>query len=60
MQRDNIVGNPTDWWGKLYYSLDAYFKNTYGQKIYKIAVDAGLLCPNRDGSIVSAAVFLCS
>lgn len=60
MQRDNIVGNPTDWWGKPYYSLDAYFKNTYGQKIYKIAVDAGLSCPNRDGSLGSRGCIFCS
>lgn len=60
MQRDNIVGNPTDWWGKPYYSLDAYFKNIYGQKIYKIAVDAGLSCPNRDGSLGSRGCIFCS
>ena len=26
-----------DWLGKPYYSLDAYFKHTYGEKCYKLA-----------------------
>lgn len=39
------------WLDKPYYSLDAYMKYTYGQKVYKIAVDAGLTCPNRDGTL---------
>lgn len=32
-----------------YYSLNDYFLNTYGEKCYKIAIDAGMGCPNRDG-----------
>lgn len=52
--------NKVDWLGKPYYSLDAYFKHTYGQKIYKIAVDAGLTCPNRDGSIDNRGCVFCS
>lgn len=49
-----------DWLGKPYYSLDAYFKHTCGQKIYKIAVDAGLTCPNRDGSLDTEGCIFCS
>ena len=48
------------WHGKPYYSLDAFFKNTYGEKIYKIAVDAGLTCPNRDGTLGSRGCTFCS
>lgn len=50
----------TDWHGKPYYSLDAYFKNRYGQKVYKIAVDAGLSCPNRDGNLGYGGCIFCS
>ena len=39
---------PEKWHGKPYYSLDAYLKNTYGEKIYKVALNTGLSCPNRD------------
>ena len=40
-----------NWHGKPYYSLDAYCKNTYGEKLYKVALNAGLSCPNRDGTL---------
>ncbi len=50
----------TDWLDKPYYSLNAYFKHTYGQKIYKIAVDAGLSCPNRDGTLDTRGCIFCS
>ena len=49
-----------NWLGKPYYSLNAYFKNTYGEKIYKIAVNAGLSCPNRDGALGSRGCIFCS
>jgi hypothetical protein len=50
----------TDWHGKPYYSLDAYFKNTYGHKCYKVSVDAGFTCPNRDGKSDSRGCIFCS
>lgn len=52
--------NKIDWLDKPYYSLNAYFRNTYGCKIYKIAVDAGLSCPNRDGSLDTRGCIFCS
>ena len=48
------------WLGKPYYSLDAFCKNTYGEKYYKIALDAGLTCPNRDGTISFGGCIFCS
>jgi len=50
----------TDWLDKPYYSLNAYFKHTYGEKIYKIAVNAGLTCPNRDGTLDTRGCIFCS
>jgi len=52
--------NNEAWLDKPYYSLNAYFKNTYGEKIYKIAVDAGLTCPNRDGTLDHRGCIFCS
>ncbi len=49
-----------DWHGKPYYSLDAYCKNTFGEKLYKIALDAGLTCPNRDGTLDTRGCIFCS
>lgn len=48
------------WHGKPYYSLDAYCKNTYHEKLYKIALDAGLSCPNRDGTLDTRGCIFCS
>lgn len=48
------------WHGKPYYSLDAYLKNTYGEKIYKVALNAGLTCPNRDGRLNTKGCIFCS
>ena len=48
------------WRGKPYYSLDAFLKNTYGEKLYKIAVDAGFTCPNRDGTLGHEGCLFCS
>ncbi len=36
---------------KRYNSLDNYFKNTFGEKIYKVSLDGGFTCPNRDGTL---------
>lgn len=50
----------TDWHGKPYYSLDAYCKNTYQHKLYKIALNAHLTCPNRDGTLGFRGCIFCS
>lgn len=49
-----------DWNGKPYYSLDCYCKETFGEKIYKIALDGGFTCPNRDGTIGYGGCIFCS
>ena len=33
-----------------YRSLNAYLRETFGCKVYKLALSAGCTCPNRDGS----------
>ena len=48
------------WLDKPYYSLNAYFKHTYGEKCYKIALDGGFSCPNRDGTLGSGGCIFCS
>lgn len=43
-----------------YYSLSQYLKEQFGEKLYKIALDAGMTCPNRDGSIDTRGCIFCS
>ncbi len=50
----------TSWHGKPYYSLDSYLKNTYGKKMYKVSLDAGMTCPNRDGTLDTRGCIFCS
>ncbi|MDE7324286.1 MAG: TIGR01212 family radical SAM protein [Lachnospiraceae bacterium] len=48
------------WNDKPYHTLDYELKAIYGEKIYKIALDAGMTCPNRDGSCGSRGCIFCS
>ena len=49
-----------DWHGKPYYSLNAYCRNVFHEKLYKIALDAGMTCPNRDGTLDTRGCIFCS
>lgn len=37
-----------------------FLKETFGQKIYKICLDGGFTCPNRDGSLSDKGCSFCS
>ena len=43
-----------------YYSLNAYLRESFGEKLYKIALDGGFGCPNRDGSVGTGGCIFCS
>lgn len=44
---------------KRYYDLKSYFKNTFGCKVYKLQIDAGFTCPNRDGTVAHGGCIYC-
>ena len=48
------------WGEKRYYSLDYYLKHTFGEKVYKITLNGGMTCPNRDGHIGRGGCIFCS
>lgn len=48
------------WNEKRYYSLDYYLKDCFGQKIYRIALNGGMSCPNRDGTLDTRGCIFCS
>ena len=50
----------TRWGEKRYYSLDYYLKNTFHEKLYKISLDGGMTCPNRDGTLGRLGCIFCS
>lgn len=43
-----------------YTSLNSYLKNTFGCKVYKLAINGGFTCPNRDGKIDTRGCIFCS
>ena len=51
---------PDFWLDRPYYSLDAYCKQRFHGKTYKIAIDAGFTCPNRDGTLDHRGCIFCS
>jgi uncharacterized protein len=48
------------WDQKRYHSLDYELKKTYGRKIYKLSLNGGMSCPNRDGTLDTRGCIFCS
>lgn len=44
----------------MYTSLNTYYQQKFGCKVYKLSIDAGLTCPNRDGTIDTRGCIFCS
>jgi len=49
---------PSD--GKRYYTWNRYLRDEFGKKVYKVALDAGFDCPNRDGTVAFGGCTFCS
>lgn len=43
-----------------YLSVNEYYKKTFGHKVYKLSLDAGCTCPNRDGTKGTGGCIFCS
>lgn len=41
-------------------TLNTYLKKRFGRKLYKISLDAGMSCPNRDGTLDNRGCIFCS
>lgn len=48
------------WGEKRYYSLDHFLRKEYGEKVYKITLNGGMTCPNRDGRVGTGGCIFCS
>lgn len=49
-----------NWNGKPYYSFDYMLKERFSEKIYKTALNGGMTCPNRDGTLGTRGCIFCS
>ncbi|WP_407536219.1 TIGR01212 family radical SAM protein [Cetobacterium somerae] len=43
-----------------FYSLNDFFKDEFKDKIFKISLDGGFTCPNRDGKVAHGGCIFCS
>ncbi|MBR4026335.1 MAG: TIGR01212 family radical SAM protein [Lachnospiraceae bacterium] len=43
-----------------YYSFNEYCKQTFGQKVYRLSLNGGMSCPNRDGTLGTGGCTFCS
>lgn len=44
---------------KRYLSFNQHLKDTFGEKVYKVTIDAGFTCPNRDGTCGTGGCIYC-
>ena len=43
-----------------YYTYSRFIKEYFGEKLYKICLDCGFTCPNRDGTLATGGCIFCS
>ncbi len=50
-----------DFWHntKRYYDLKSFWRNRFGCRVYKLPIDAGFTCPNRDGVVSTGGCIYC-
>ena len=45
---------------KRYYTLNYYYKKKYGSKVFKVSLNGGFTCPNKDGTVGTRGCIFCS
>jgi radical SAM protein (TIGR01212 family) len=51
---------PKLWSDKRFHTWNTEMRETFGSKVFKVMLDAGFTCPNRDGSIAKGGCTFCS
>lgn len=53
--------DPADWHnaGFLYHSLNFFYRKRFGAKVWKLSLNAGCDCPNRDGTLATLGCIFC-
>ncbi|MFC3802488.1 TIGR01212 family radical SAM protein [Cohnella sp. GCM10012308] len=60
---ENTAGaaaTPTEWSGKRFHTWNHEMRREFGTKVFKVMLDAGFTCPNRDGSTAAGGCTFCS
>ena len=45
---------------KRYYTLDYFYKHKFNSKVFKVSLNGGFTCPNKDGKVGSGGCIYCS
>ncbi len=51
--------NFSHWGGKRYNPFNHHLKKQFGCKVYRVSIDAGFTCPNRDGTVAGGGCIFC-
>jgi uncharacterized protein len=59
--RQSAAAQPADWRsaGLRFYGLNFFHQKTFGTRVWKVSVDAGCTCPNRDGTLATLGCVFC-
>jgi uncharacterized protein len=59
--RMDYQNHPPEWSAKglRFYPLSLFFQQRFGRRVWKISIDAGLSCPNLDGTLASEGCIFC-
>lgn len=51
---------PLTWGDKRYHTWNHHLRTHFGEKVFKVPLDGGFTCPNRDGTVASGGCTFCS
>ncbi|MFD2671196.1 TIGR01212 family radical SAM protein [Marinicrinis sediminis] len=60
MHTEQASSEPLLWGDKRFHTWNTEMKAQFGEKVFKVMLDAGFTCPNRDGTIASGGCTFCS
>jgi len=60
MNTNQVLGSALFWGNKRYHTLNYEYRKLFGEKVFKVSLDGGFTCPNRDGSVATGGCIFCS
>jgi radical SAM protein (TIGR01212 family) len=60
MSMSQVQSTPLRWGDKRYHSWNYHLRQTFGGKVFKVMLDGGFTCPNRDGTVAKGGCTFCS
>lgn len=59
-QTSEVNLSPLLWGDKRYHTWNYHLRQTFGHKVFKVMLDGGFTCPNRDGTVAIGGCTFCS